>query len=485
MRHRTALLSLVMATLASAFLLADCTRSFELSVEPPDAALTIDKEPAQPGKAYTAAADTISVTARKTGYEDVVGTFSVPCALTRETIAIRLQKKKFAIRVKVTEGRAACEIDGEGRGETPCAVTLEYGTHRLVLRRKGLPDLEAVIEARRAGDYLYRMQAAAPPITPLGVFSCGPQPKQVLFSPDNRFLYLPLLDGEGFQIFSLETLSPLASVKAGPKPALKGFPEGLFIPQYQAFLVSQMSTNAIHEFAYAADGAVTYRRTFPSGGGFPKFMAYCPSLDLVAVSNWLANDVALIDYATGKIVRKITGLATPRGVQFSADGSILYIASYDGGNVFRYATADWKETHRFFRAGSCMRHIALAPDGKRLFVSDMSRYVVYELGADDLALIHTYKASWNTNTIGLDSRGRFLFVSNRGPNNKIDYTLRSPEDGKVLVYDTEKKTLVATLQGGNQPTGLAVSGDDRYLVFTNFLDRNFEIYDISRLEATP
>ncbi len=132
-------------------------------------------------------------------------------------------------------------------------------------------------------------------------------------------------------------------------------------------------------------------------------------------------------------------------------------------------------------SGPVAKGVKISPDGRRCFISDMSRYVVYELDAATLALLHTYPASWNTNTIGLDSRGRYLFISNRGPNNKINYTLRSPEDGKVLMYDTASRELKATITGGNQPTGLDVSSDDRYLVFSNFLDRNFEIYDISGL----
>ena len=35
----------------------------------------------------------------------------------------------------------------------------------------------------------------------------------------------------------------LSKVSVGPKPKLKGFPEGLFIEKYKSFLISQMSTN--------------------------------------------------------------------------------------------------------------------------------------------------------------------------------------------------------------------------------------------------
>jgi hypothetical protein len=72
-------------------------------------------------------------------------------------------------------------------------------------------------------------------------------------------------------------------------------------------------------------------------------------------------------------------------------------------------------------------------------------------------------------------------VSCRGPNNPKGYTLRSPQNGRVMVFDVKNRTLAFTIQGGNQPTGLDISGDDRYLVFSNFMDANFEVYDLAGL----
>lgn len=37
----------------------------------------------------------------------------------------------------------------------------------------------------------------------VGVFPCGKEPKQVVFSPDNRYVFLPLLNDKGVDIFSV------------------------------------------------------------------------------------------------------------------------------------------------------------------------------------------------------------------------------------------------------------------------------------------
>jgi len=460
-----------------------CSRSYRITVEPPDAKVQVDGRPVEAGKRYTSGSSSVTVTAAREGYEAVRKTFVLPVILGQEQIDIDLPKEKFPVVVNLARGKAECRIDGEDAGPAPYKGELEYGEHDVVFVPAGAPALSARVFVRRPETFLFRLQPEELPVRALGIYACGSQPKQAIFSPDNRFLYIPLLNDVGFQIFDMEKREMLSKVAVGPKPKLKGFPEGLFIEKNKSFLISQMSTNKIFEYTYGEDGSVVYKRMFPSQGVFPKFLAYAPSLDLVAVSNWLTNDVVVFDYKTARAVRKIPGLKTPRGVAFSPDDQWLYITSYDGGNVFKFDTSTWKESKRFSSARAAMRHLALDPPRRRFFVSDMAKSLVFELDMDSLALIHAYKTFFLPNTISLDSAGRFLFVSCRGPNNPKHYTLRSPRDSVVNVFDTEKKVLVGSILGGNQPTGLDVSSDDRSLVFTNFQDANFELYDISGLYA--
>jgi hypothetical protein len=39
-------------------------------------------------------------------------------------------------------------------------------------------------------------------------------------------------------------------------------------------------------------------------------------------------------------------------------------------------------------------------------------------------------------------------------------------------------SVVKTIDGGNQPTGLDVSNDGKFLCFSNFQDENIELYSI-------
>ena len=71
-----------------------------------------------------------------------------------------------------------------------------------------------------------------------------------------------------------------------------------------------------------------------------------------------------------------------------------------------------------------------------------------------------------------------FFVSCRGKNNPVDYTLQSLENGKIYIIDTETMKVIKSFEGGNQPTGLDISLDGKILCFSNFQDGNIELYNI-------
>ncbi len=82
------------------------------------------------------------------------------------------------------------------------------------------------------------------------------------------------------------------------------------------------------------------------------------------------------------------------------------------------------------------------------------------------------------NTIQLSLDGKYLFVSCRGPNNSAGYTLRSPRSGKLYLISTDNFEVLKVWTGGNQPTGLGLSPDGRYLATTDFHDARLNVYMI-------
>ena len=307
----------------------------------------------------------------------------------------------------------------------------------------------------------------------IGTFQCGEQPKQVLFSPDGKKIVLPLLDDQGFDVFDVSN-GKMQSRICPPNSSQKGFAEGLFIPEKNAFFVSQMTTGLIYEYS-ATD--FKFRREINTHGVWSKFIAWSPEKSLLAVSNWVSNDISLIDYETGTVVKKIKTASAPRGMIFVDEGENLISLSFEGGRIEKFSVSSGDLIDSIYVEKSAMRHVVVDSLFKTAYVSDMYHRNIFSIDLDSFEIKNKIRVFSNPNTIDLLD-GRWLFVSSRGPNNPTDYTLRSPENGRITIIDTKTMTVALEIQGGNQPTGLDISPDGKILCFSNFQDANLELYKI-------
>lgn len=316
---------------------------------------------------------------------------------------------------------------------------------------------------------------AQPELTKIGTYKCGTQPKQVLFSPDSKYVIIPLLEDNGFDVFSVAEKKVIKRINP-PHSEKLGYAEGLFIPEKQAFFVSQMTTGNIYEYSYPG---FTYKRTISTTGTWSKFIAYSNEKNLLAVSNWVSNDVSLIDYTSGKCLRKLKTGAAPRGLYFIEGGKQIISLSFDSGIIEKFDVESGKRVDSISIEKSAMRHIVMNSSRTKAYISDMYYRSIYELDMASFKITRKTQVFNNPNTIDL-LEDRWLFVSSRGPNNKTDYTKPSPVNGKVQIIDVTTMKVVKSFEGGNQPTGLDVSDDGKILCFSNFQDENIELYEIKR-----
>ncbi len=314
---------------------------------------------------------------------------------------------------------------------------------------------------------------AEPTFEKIGTYECGRQPKQVLFTPDDKKIILPLLDEDGFDIFDIEQEKIVERINP-PESEKLGFAEGLFIPEKKAFFVSQMTSGKIYEYEYPS---FNFRREIKTGGSWSKFIAYSPEKNLLLVSNWTSNNISFIDYESGKLLGLCKTAAAPRGLAFIEKGNYLLSLAFEGGLIEKIDTDKRKIVDKISKEKAAMRHIVVDSKEKYAFISDMYNKKIYKLELDSFRIIAEAKVFNNPNTIDLLD-DTYLIVSSRGPNNPEDYTKRSPKNGKIQMIDTESMTIALEFEGGNQPTGLDISNDKTMLCFSNFQDHNIELYKI-------
>jgi YVTN family beta-propeller protein len=314
-------------------------------------------------------------------------------------------------------------------------------------------------------------------LTHLQDVSTGYQPKSAYFSPDGKRVFVPLLGQRGVDVFQLQNGAlQLEKRLAVPNSKASGFVEALIDEKRREVWVSNMEENKAH--IYNLD-TLEYKTAVPTGGVMPKVITQNPAGTLAAVSNWASGTVSVIDMDTKALLWTVRVGVTPRGMAFSPDGNTLYVAIFDAPVI---AVVDMRQkklvtSYRYFEGVGAARHV-IYHEGK-LIVSDMYKGRVCILNAASGKLLLSSRIGPNLNTIVLSPDGKRIYASSRGINNPEDYTKPGPAYGEVFVLSSTDLTVLAKVTGKNQPTGLAVSPDGQYLVFTNFLDADMELFKVA------
>lgn len=312
----------------------------------------------------------------------------------------------------------------------------------------------------------------------LGEFPTGRQPKGVAFAPDGESFVVTNLDGPGIDLYSTEPLSYLRRLVVPGEE--RGFVEALYLPRRGELLVSQMTTGEMHLFDLPEYG---YLGSLPSGGTWPKVMASDPLERRLYVSNWIDRSIGVIDLEGRELIDRIEVPGIPRGMALTGDGRRLYVALFDRGDLAEVSLGERGNSVELIEIGDgALRHLALSPDGRRLYISDMYHGRVLMYDTLERQVVAEARLGRNLNTLALTPDGRYLLVSERGANSPEGYTRVGPDFGRVFLCNAETLEVVGWIWGRNQPTGLAVSPDGGLVAFTDFLDDNLELYELTPRE---
>lgn len=306
-------------------------------------------------------------------------------------------------------------------------------------------------------------------------FKCGPSPKQVAFAPDGTEMWVSLLGGYGLEVYDPNIGAKLGGVKLGEHGAV----EVIFTRDGGTVYASQMETASVYEIDRVSR---TVKRQLMTGGDWTKVILLSPDEKTLWASNWISNDVSEIDLATGRVVRRIPTVVTPRGLYVTPDAKSLYVAGYENGDIQRIDLATGKGTV-LIKTGGAMRHMVADEARRLLYADDMSTNEVYVIDLATDKVTRLADTDQRPNTIDLSPDGKVLYVSNRGKDNPESYYVPGPEWGTVLAIDTTTGKILDAIVGRNQCTGLDISPDGSLLAFSNFLDDHIQVFIIPDYET--
>jgi YVTN family beta-propeller protein len=377
-----------------------------------------------------------------------------------------------------------CELTIDGRPAKPVAT---QGAVRTFALEKGwwIFDLSAPGYLPRQiirgipGDTLMevKLERAGSDLALVADMATGRQPKCVEYTPDGRFILSALLEGPGIDVFDAATFAKVAILSPpDPWPKSVGFVEIAFLPGRGELWVSQMTTGMIHAFRLSD---FAYLDSFKAGGLWPKVIAVAPDEATAYVSNWESKTVSVIDTASRAVSSRIATGGIPRGMAFSRDGRFLYVCRYEPGALLKVDRATGAIVKTIDVGPSALRHVVLHPTRDVIYVSDLLKGRVFAVDAATDAVIASAVVDHSLNTLKVSPDGGSVFVCSRGPNNPENWTTKGPAFGKLFRLDPLTLAVVDWAWGGNQPTGLAVSGDGRFVCFSDFLDARLEVYAIA------
>lgn len=107
------------------------------------------------------------------------------------------------------------------------------------------------------------------------------------------------------------------------------------------------------------------------------------------------------------------------GVAYSPDGSLLYDATGDSGQVDVYRTSDWQRIASISLNGggyqqSFSASLALSPHGRELYVIDQGNWRVVTINTATLRVIASVPTGREPIEIALSPSGKYLYVTNSG-----------------------------------------------------------------------
>jgi DNA-binding beta-propeller fold protein YncE len=232
---------------------------------------------------------------------------------------------------------------------------------------------------------------------------------------------------------------------------------------------------------------VAVSKTIPDLGTGPGHsLMLLPDKKTAAINVAGDNVIAVIDVASGQIIRKVPTGKFPCDLHFTPDGRYAYTPERDQDTVSMFDIQTWNLVKTVnFPAGSQPYMLRVSPDGKEVWVQTGKVDTNVVLSAEDLSTLATLPTGKGPVTNAWTVDGKYSVVTNSGDTFASVFDAKSykeasrlmvgqgasnigfTRDGNtgfmsvtgansVAVIDMSKLNVVSQLKAGTQPQGLIV-----------------------------
>lgn len=298
-------------------------------------------------------------------------------------------------------------------------------------------------------------------------FELGEDPKQVQLN--NGLAFVTSMKDAKLDVFNIKGGEVVESIP------LPGMPvEVLIDGNRNLALVTEMGKGTDGKNSVIGVDLTTRKSSFriETQGTWSKFMALRPNSDELWVSNWLSNNVSVINLEKRELSGVFPGGKTPRGLAFTPSGEYCYLCGYYSRDVLKIGSESKEVEKRILMPFPRLsyqgtpRHIVIDSDGKYAYVSNMGRGTVHKIDLNSDSIINTVYSGNRVATIELTPNGQFLACANNGEN-------------CISIISTNSLEVVTTLPLQGKAYGLDIDNDGKYLAAASFDKRIMEVFIIN------
>lgn len=183
-------------------------------------------------------------------------------------------------------------------------------------------------------------------------------------------------------------------------------------------------------------------------GAVPKFLAVSPDNTRLVVANWCGFDASVIDTENLVELGRVDLGRHPRGVAIASDSRTAYVTVMGAERIDVIDLDRLEVIDTLVGAGITPRHIILSPDESVLFSSNHLMDTVRKIDLSTGELLDTVRTGTQTRTMAMADDGRSLYV--------VNY-----RDGTFSKVATEDMSVVQTVNIGGRPIGVAYDPSSR------------------------
>ncbi|MEE2828508.1 MAG: YncE family protein [Myxococcota bacterium] len=449
----------------------------QVRVEPADALLTVDDRAIDAGVDFTIAAGAHTLRAERKGFEGIEREVQVAEGKSEQVTLQLVGLPQQVTVVSYPPGAAFTIRQGEetvAEGPAPLSAEVLAGSVQVSGSLEGYADSEATLFIDETTTHEECMDRPGQLLDCLWEAPSVRSPKAVAFAPDSKEVWTAQLNKTpSLRVYDIATGVEKQALTLGKAGAV----ELLFSEDGALLYASQMDTGTVWEIDPKKREIL---RKFKTKSRWTKIVERSFDGKRLYASNWLGHDVSEIDIEAGKTLRRLKTVNTPRGLWAAPDGERLFVAGFGTGQLHRIDLATGKGKVIF--KGGVLRHLEPDEQRGRLYISDMRRSIIWVMDMATEKVTKLASVEKLPNTIALTPDGKVLFVSCRGRNHPKNWMQPGPEWGSIMVLDALSGEVLDVIVAGNQPTGLDVSPDGRFMAFSDILDNRIRLYRVPPYE---